>query len=92
MPKEFTWGPDREKSTATGRGTFFSATPQVCFWAYILIAHRKLITHTDYRSITNFFTILLNSYIFHFCLFRLYVLLLLSNDSYKLFNNRKGNK
>jgi len=35
MPKEFTWGPDAEKSTATGRGTFFLATPQVIYWAYI---------------------------------------------------------
>jgi len=42
MPKEFTWGPVAEKSTATGRGTFFRATPQVFFWAYILIAFLKM--------------------------------------------------
>jgi len=39
MPKDFTWGPDREKSTATGRGTFFPATPQVFYSAYIFNAH-----------------------------------------------------
>jgi len=48
MPKDFTWGPVGEKSTATGRGTFFAATPQVFYWAYILIAHRKLRTYTDF--------------------------------------------
>jgi len=41
MPKDFTWGPGREKSTATGRGTFFPATPQVFYSAYILIAFLK---------------------------------------------------
>jgi len=35
MPKEFIWGPGGEKSTATGRGTFFSTTPQVFHSAYI---------------------------------------------------------
>jgi len=39
MPKEFTWGPDREKSAAPRRGAFFPATPQVFYLAYILIAH-----------------------------------------------------
>jgi len=38
MPKDFLWGPDAEKSTATGRGTFFCATPQVFYSAYILDA------------------------------------------------------
>jgi len=46
MPKDFTRGPVGEKSTATGRGTFFADTPQVCFWAYILIAHKEMRTHT----------------------------------------------
>jgi len=31
MPKDFLGGPDREKSTATERGTFFPATPQVFY-------------------------------------------------------------
>jgi len=39
MPKDFLWGPSAEKSTATGRGTFFRATPQVFYSAYIFYAH-----------------------------------------------------
>jgi hypothetical protein len=35
MPKNFLGGPDAEKSTATVRGTFFRATPQVFYSAYI---------------------------------------------------------
>jgi len=35
MPKDFLWGPVTEKSTATGRGTFFRATPQEIYQAYI---------------------------------------------------------
>jgi len=31
MPEDFLGGPVREKSTATGRGTFFPNTPQVFY-------------------------------------------------------------
>jgi len=39
MPKDFLGGPVRKKTAATHRRVnFFSATPQVFYWAYIFIA------------------------------------------------------
>jgi len=37
MPKDFIWGPVSGKNAATGRDIFPPDTPQVFFWAYILI-------------------------------------------------------
>jgi len=43
MPKKFLWGPVRKKNRRADLrrhvNFVFPTTPQVCFWAYILIAH-----------------------------------------------------
>jgi len=36
MPKEVNWGPVRLKKCRDGARHFFTATPQVFYWAYIL--------------------------------------------------------